>query len=125
MGFFDDSKNSIGTLCTRLSNDATNVQGVSSHGHFVIKKSERSILSHPFIFQAGGSKIGIILQSVCSLSVSSIISLVLCWKMALLGMCAIPMVLMAAYIQCMIIMGQSAVEMKSLDKANKVIHCCG
>lgn len=70
--------------------------------------------------QAAGSKIGIILQSAFSLGVSSVIALVLGWKMALVGMCAIPLVLTSAYIQCMIIMGQSVVELKSLDKANKV-----
>ena len=51
---------------------------------------------------------------------ASVIALILNWKLSLVGMVFIPIVLAGSYFQCKVIMGQSAIEMKSLDKANKV-----
>ncbi|GAB6020134.1 hypothetical protein CHUAL_002862 [Chamberlinius hualienensis] len=100
MGWFDDTNNSIGALCSRLSADAASVQG------------------------ATGSRIGTILQSFCTLGASSIIALILCWQLALVNMCFVPFVLLATYMHAKVIMGQTVVEMESIDKANRIAIDC-
>ncbi|GAB6020133.1 hypothetical protein CHUAL_002862 [Chamberlinius hualienensis] len=96
MAFFDDQKNSVGALCTRLSADAASVQG------------------------ATGSRIGTIIQSFCTLGAACVVSLVYCWQLALLAMCFIPVILIARYMHATIIRKQTLVEMDSFDSANKV-----
>jgi ABC-type multidrug transport system fused ATPase/permease subunit len=42
IGWFDDEKNSVGTLCARLSGDASSVQGVSEF-HYIFASEKRLI----------------------------------------------------------------------------------
>lgn len=69
MGWFDDSKNTVGALCARLSGDCSCVQG------------------------ATGSRIGSLLQAgsvvICGLGISFYFS----WKMTLIASLSIPLVL--------------------------------
>ncbi|KAJ9591025.1 hypothetical protein L9F63_027767, partial [Diploptera punctata] len=56
IGWFDEEKNSVGTLCAKLSGDAASVQG------------------------ATGSRIGVILQATSTLAIGIILSFTWSWK---------------------------------------------
>jgi ABC-type multidrug transport system fused ATPase/permease subunit len=40
IGWFDEEKNSVGTLCARLSGDAASVQGVSAFHYFFASEKQ-------------------------------------------------------------------------------------
>ncbi|KAG7166971.1 ATP-dependent translocase ABCB1-like [Homarus americanus] len=96
MGWFDDEKNSVGALCSRLSGDAAAVQG------------------------ATGSRVGTIMQAITTLGVSIILSLYFDWRLGLVTFPFIPFVLIAVYLQSKILMGQSVTELKTLQEAGKI-----
>ncbi|MPC45721.1 Multidrug resistance protein 1 [Portunus trituberculatus] len=96
VGWFDDDKNSVGALCSRLSGDAASVQG------------------------ATGSRIGTIIQALTTLGVSICLALYYDWRLGLISFPFIPFVLIAVYLQSKILMGQSVTESESLQDAGKV-----
>lgn len=69
MGWFDNTKNSVGALCARLSGDCSSVQG------------------------ATGSRIGSLLQAGSVVVIGIAISLYFSWKMTLIAAISIPLVL--------------------------------
>ncbi|XP_076061207.1 ATP-dependent translocase ABCB1-like [Oratosquilla oratoria] len=96
MGWFDRDSNSVGALCSRLSGDASSVQG------------------------ATGSRVGTIMQSLTTLGVSIVLALYYNWKLGLVTLPFIPFVLIAVYLQSKILMGQSVTESKVLEDAGKI-----
>ncbi|KAK7086307.1 tRNA N6-adenosine threonylcarbamoyltransferase [Halocaridina rubra] len=96
MGWFDSEKNSVGALCSRLSGDASAVQG------------------------ATGSRVGTIVQAIATLGLSIGLSLYYDWRLGLICTPFIPLTLVAVYLQSKILMGQSVTESKALEKAGKV-----
>ncbi|XP_055919170.1 multidrug resistance protein homolog 49-like [Eupeodes corollae] len=66
IGYFDDQKNSVGALCSRLSGDCSNVQG------------------------ATGSRLGIVIQSVSTLIIAIGVSLMLSWNLTLVTLVMLP-----------------------------------
>nr|CAG4640700.1 EOG090X02PU [Eulimnadia texana] len=96
IGWFDKESNSVGSLCARLSGDASSVQG------------------------ATGSRIGLVFQAVTTMCVSIGLSLYFQWKLGLVTMVFIPLVLISTFFQAKIIMGQNAMERKSLEKSAKI-----
>lgn len=96
IGWFDDQRNGVGILCTRLSSDAASVEG------------------------ATGTQIGIILQSFSILGIASIISLVLNWKLALVSMVTIPLTLCTTILEYILAAKYMRRETESLEAANKV-----
>lgn len=100
VGWFDDEKNSVGALCSRLSGDAASVQG------------------------ATGSRIGTIIQALTTLGVSICLSLYYDWRLGLISFPFIPFVLVAVYLQSKILMGQSVTESESLQDAGKLAIEC-
>ncbi|KAK8735750.1 hypothetical protein OTU49_005300 [Cherax quadricarinatus] len=96
MGWFDEEKNSVGALCSRLSGDASAVQG------------------------ATGSRVGTIVQAITTLGVSIIMGLYFDWRLGLVTLPFIPFVLIAVYLQSKILMGQSVTESKTLQDAGKI-----
>ncbi|XP_071519936.1 ATP-dependent translocase ABCB1-like [Panulirus ornatus] len=93
MAWFDDEKNSVGALCSRLSGDASAVQG------------------------ATGSRVGTIVQAITTLGVSIIMALYFDWRLGLVSFPFVPFVLFAVYLQSKILMGQSITESKILQDA--------
>ncbi|KAK7047498.1 tRNA N6-adenosine threonylcarbamoyltransferase, partial [Halocaridina rubra] len=96
MGWFDEEKNSVGALCSRLSGDASAVQG------------------------ATGSRVGTIVQAITTLGISIAIALYYDWRLGLVTFPFIPFVLIAVFLQSKILMGQSVTETKVLEEAGKI-----
>jgi len=96
IGFFDDEKNSVGSLCARLSGDAASVQG------------------------ATGSRIGVVFQAASTMIASIVLSMIFEWKLGLTALSFVPLLLIATYFQAKIIMGQSALERDALQKSASI-----
>ena len=95
IGWFDEQRNSTGALCSRLSSDASKVQG------------------------ATGAKIGSLLQGVAGLVLALILGI---HYSVLLGMVAaafFPLMIGAAFLHMKIIMGVDTVEKKAFEKSSK------
>ena len=75
IGWFDDDDNAVGALCTRLSADASSVQG------------------------ATGSRISVVFQSLSTLLACMILSLYYDWRLGLVTMAIVPFVLTGTYLQ--------------------------
>ena len=90
MGWYDQPENSVGALLSRLSADTGAVQG------------------------ATGSRIGAILHSVFTLLISVITSLVLEWRLGLVGCLFVPLVLIATVAQHKVRICQSHIICKML-----------
>jgi ATP-binding cassette subfamily B (MDR/TAP) protein 1 len=96
MGWYDQPENSVGSLLSRLSADSSAIQG------------------------ATGSRVGAILHASFTLILSVITSLILEWRLGLVGCAFVPLVLIATFAQSKIVMGHDNVEKKALGKANKL-----
>lgn len=100
VAWFDEDKNAVGALCSRLSGDAASVQG------------------------ATGSRIGTIIQAITTLGFSISLSIYYDWRLGLVSLPFIPFVFIAIYLQSKILMGQSLTESKSLQDAGKLAIDC-
>ena len=96
MGWYDQPENSVGSLLSRLSADSSAIQG------------------------ATGSRVGAILHASFTLILSIITSLVLEWRLGLVGCAFVPLVLIATFAQSKIVMGHDNIEKTGLAKANKL-----
>lgn len=96
MGWFDQPENSVGALLSRLSADSGAIQG------------------------ATGSRVGAILHAVFTLLISITTSLVLEWRLGLVGCAFVPLVLIGTFAQSKIIIGHDNLEKKALQKASKL-----
>ena len=96
MGWYDQPENSVGALLSRLSADTGAIQG------------------------ATGSRVGAILHSVFTLLISITTSLVLEWRLGLVGCVFVPLVLVATYAQQRILVGHDNSEKKALQVASKL-----
>uniref|UniRef100_T1J7D2 ABC transmembrane type-1 domain-containing protein n=1 Tax=Strigamia maritima TaxID=126957 RepID=T1J7D2_STRMM len=92
--WFDIPANTTGALCTRLSTDANNVQGM---------------------FFATGIGLGILLQAIGALGISLIIALILVWKQALVSSIMIPFICLATFLESKFISGELVLEMKDQE----------
>ena len=75
IGWFDDDDNAVGALCTRLSADASSVEG------------------------ATGSRISVVVQSLSTLICSIALCLHYEWRLGLVAVGMIPFTLIPAYIE--------------------------
>ncbi|GFT57778.1 ATP-dependent translocase ABCB1 [Trichonephila clavipes] len=96
MEFFDNPKNSIGSLCSRLTSDASSVQG------------------------ATGARISTLLQAISTLIASIILALWYNYKIGLLVLAFIPIVLFAAYFESRVVSRDVTNEKKGTEQASKV-----
>ena len=74
VGWFDRPKNSVGSICAQLYADPCAIQG------------------------ATGTRIGLIVQVITSIVLSMALSLIYCWKLALVSGIFVPVVLVSAMI---------------------------
>ncbi|XP_051872898.1 ATP-dependent translocase ABCB1 [Pristis pectinata] len=74
IGWFDDQKNAVGVLTTRLATDASQVKG------------------------AAGIQFGIIVKNSCTLGAAIIVSFVFGWQLTLVILCSIPFLIGANFI---------------------------
>jgi ATP-binding cassette subfamily B (MDR/TAP) protein 1 len=94
--WFDETTNSTGALCSRLSADAASVQG------------------------ATGSRLSTLCQAASTLSAAIVIALYYNWKLGLVVMVFIPVVIASTYFQMVIISGQINKDKLSNEEASRV-----
>ncbi|XP_069680452.1 multidrug resistance protein homolog 49 isoform X2 [Periplaneta americana] len=96
VGWFDEERNRVGTLCARLSGDAASVQG------------------------ATGSRIGVILQSLSTLAIGTILAFIYSWNMTLVSLISVPLVFAGVFIESRVMHGQGLKEKTALEAATKI-----
>ena len=96
MGWFDQTSNSTGSLCARLSDDAAKVQG------------------------ATGARIGSLLQGLAGFVIAIALGIYYNWKLGLVAAAFLPLMIGAAFLHIKIIMGVDAVEKKALERSSKL-----
>jgi len=94
--WFDETQNSTGALCSRLSSDTSSVQG------------------------ATGSRLSTLCQATSTLSAAVVIALYFSWKLGLVIMTFIPIVIASTYFQMTIISGQISKDKLSNEEASRV-----
>ncbi|XP_055855395.1 multidrug resistance protein homolog 49 [Episyrphus balteatus] len=96
IGYFDDQRNSVGALCSRLAGDCSNVQG------------------------ATGSRVGIMVQSVSTLLLGIIMSFVYSWNLTLVTLVTVPFVIGSIMIEGRYMEASSNIERQAVEKASQV-----
>ncbi|XP_065439383.1 ATP-dependent translocase ABCB1-like isoform X5 [Chrysemys picta bellii] len=96
IGWYDDPKNTIGVLLTRLATDASQVKG------------------------ATGSRLGLFTKTASTLLTAIIIACVYDWRLTLLILACIPFVIAASAIRLSSVAGQESKDQKALEEAGRV-----
>ncbi|KAM4636210.1 ATP-dependent translocase ABCB1-like [Discoglossus pictus] len=96
IGFFDDHANAVGVLLTRLATDASQVKG------------------------ATGSRLGLIVMTVCTLLTAIIIAFVHSWQLTLLILACIPFLIGANVIRMKSMAGHASKDQKALEEAGRI-----
>ncbi|CAF2830163.1 unnamed protein product [Rotaria sp. Silwood2] len=96
IAWFDHPDNNTGALCTRLSNEATIIQGVA------------------------GARIGTVLSSFANLGVGMIISFIFGWKLSLVALAFIPFMVAGGFLHSYLVEGYSNRDSKIFERAGSV-----
>ncbi|KAM6338977.1 ATP-binding cassette sub-family B member 5 [Podargus strigoides] len=96
VGWYDDQKNAVGILLTRLATDASQVKG------------------------ATGSRLGLMTMTVFTLLTAIIIAFVYGWQLTLLILACIPFVIAANAMSVSSMSGHAAKDQKALEEAGRI-----
>ncbi|KAE8288797.1 Multidrug resistance protein 1 [Larimichthys crocea] len=96
LGWYDDNRNSVGALSTRLASDAAQVQG------------------------ATGARLATIVQNFANLATGIIIAFVNGWELTLLIIAVVPIVALASTVEMNMLSGHAAEDKKELEASGKV-----
>uniref|UniRef100_F6S2T0 Bile salt export pump n=1 Tax=Ciona intestinalis TaxID=7719 RepID=F6S2T0_CIOIN len=96
IAYFDDHKHSTGALCTRLSTDASRVQGCT------------------------GVRIGTVIKNFSSLGVALGIAFAYGWKLTLLTMAFIPFLILGGLLEMQLLIGKEEKEKQAYEGAGQV-----
>uniref|UniRef100_A0A8C0AWX8 ABC-type xenobiotic transporter n=1 Tax=Buteo japonicus TaxID=224669 RepID=A0A8C0AWX8_9AVES len=96
VGWYDDQKNAVGVLLTRLATDASQVKG------------------------ATGSRLGLMTMTVFTLLTAIVIAFVYGWQLTLLILACIPFVIATNAASVRSVSGHAAKDQKALEEAGRV-----
>ncbi|XP_054240801.1 ATP-binding cassette sub-family B member 5 [Indicator indicator] len=96
IGWYDDQKNAVGVLLTRLATDASQVKG------------------------ATGSRLGLVTMTVFTLLTAIIIAFVYGWQLTLLILACIPFIIAANAASVSSVSGHAAKDQKALEEAGRI-----
>ncbi|KAM9489216.1 ATP-dependent translocase ABCB1 isoform 1-T2 [Clarias gariepinus] len=96
IGWFDDHNNAVGVLTTKLATDASMVKGAS------------------------GSRLGLIANSICSLTIAVIIAFIFCWQLTLLILACVPFLIGSNFIQMRALGGHASKDQHALEMSGKI-----
>ncbi|XP_014458531.1 ATP-dependent translocase ABCB1 isoform X1 [Alligator mississippiensis] len=96
IGWYDDNKNAVGVLLTRLATDASQVKG------------------------ATGSRLGLSTMTVCTLLTAIIIAFVYGWQLTLLILACIPFVIATNAVRISSVSGHASKDQKALEEAGRI-----
>ncbi|XP_061632910.1 ATP-dependent translocase ABCB1-like isoform X2 [Phyllopteryx taeniolatus] len=97
LAWFDDHKNSVGMLTTRLASDAAQVQGVT------------------------GLRLATMVQNITNLGTGVILAFVNGWELTLLVLVLVPILAVAGTVEMELLAGQAAKDKKELEKAGQIV----
>ncbi|NWR42889.1 MDR1 protein, partial [Regulus satrapa] len=96
IGWYDDQKNAVGVLLTRLATDASQVKG------------------------ATGSRLGLMTMTVFTLATAIIIAFVYSWQLTLLILACVPFIVGANAVNASSMSGHAAEDQKALEEAGRI-----
>ncbi|XP_061530021.1 ATP-dependent translocase ABCB1-like isoform X1 [Phycodurus eques] len=97
LGWFDDPKNSVGALTTRLASDSAEVKGVT------------------------GLRLATMVKIISNMGSSVIISFVYGWELTLFILVLVPILAVAGALKIQMLTGKTAKVKKELEKAGKIV----
>ncbi|XP_029444907.1 multidrug resistance protein 1A-like [Rhinatrema bivittatum] len=96
IGWFDDHKNAVGVLLTRLATDASQIKG------------------------ATGSRLGLVTMTICTLLAAIIIAFIYSWQLTLMILACIPFLSAANFLRMKSMAGHASKDQKSLEEAGRI-----